>query len=181
MDALNAGAPPVEVRNLTKRYKGGTWANRDITLKIARGELLGILGPNGAQQDHAGTPDHHRAAAHVGGGPGLWTRSWYQNPMWSKVTWESCPRSQPLLGTYDPTPPAHLRQAARPTAQSRLSPRRAVDFQTCTWKSTGTSHMETAVRRSSARCLLLGIAALSESAPHGPGPADRGSRPTISP
>ena len=59
MDSHDERAPPVEVRNLTKRYKGGTWANRDNTLKIARGELLGILGPNGAQQDHAGTPDHH--------------------------------------------------------------------------------------------------------------------------
>ena len=48
MDALNAKAPPVEVRNLTKRYKDGTRANRDITLTIARGELLGIVGPNGA-------------------------------------------------------------------------------------------------------------------------------------
>jgi ABC-2 type transport system ATP-binding protein len=48
MDALNAKAPPVEVRNLTKRYKDGTRANRDITLTIERGELLGIVGPNGA-------------------------------------------------------------------------------------------------------------------------------------
>ena len=72
---------------------------------------------------------------------------WYQNPMWSKVTWESCPRSQPLLGTYDPTPPAHLRQAARPTAQSRLSPRRAVDFQSALGRAPGQAN-GTAVRRS---------------------------------
>ena len=38
----------VEVRNLNKRYRNGTWANRDITLTVARGELLAILGPNGA-------------------------------------------------------------------------------------------------------------------------------------
>ena len=38
----------VEVRNLNKRYRNGTWANRDITLTAARGELLAILGPNGA-------------------------------------------------------------------------------------------------------------------------------------
>ena len=48
MDTHDERAPPVEVRNLTKRYKGGTWANRDITLTITRGEILGILGPNGA-------------------------------------------------------------------------------------------------------------------------------------
>ena len=38
----------VEVRNLNKRYRNGTWANRDITLTVVRGELLAILGPNGA-------------------------------------------------------------------------------------------------------------------------------------
>ena len=39
---------PVEVRDLNKRYKGGVWANRDITLSARPGEVLGILGPNGA-------------------------------------------------------------------------------------------------------------------------------------
>ena len=48
MNRHDEKAPPVEVRSLTKRYKGGTWANRDITLTIERGELLGIVGPNGA-------------------------------------------------------------------------------------------------------------------------------------
>ena len=48
MDRSDEGPPPVEVRNLTKRYKDGTRANRDITLTIERGELLGIVGPNGA-------------------------------------------------------------------------------------------------------------------------------------
>ena len=38
----------VEVRNLNKRYRNGTWANRDIALTAARGELLAVLGPNGA-------------------------------------------------------------------------------------------------------------------------------------
>ena len=41
-------APPIEVRDLNKRYKSGPWANRDITLTAQPGELLGILGPNGA-------------------------------------------------------------------------------------------------------------------------------------
>ena len=39
---------PLVVRGLTKRYKGGTWANRDISLAALPGEVLGILGPNGA-------------------------------------------------------------------------------------------------------------------------------------
>ena len=41
-------AAAIEVRNLNKRYRNGTWANRDITLTVERGELLAILGPNGA-------------------------------------------------------------------------------------------------------------------------------------
>lgn len=40
--------PPVVVRDLNKRYKSGTWANRDISLWAEAGEMLGILGPNGA-------------------------------------------------------------------------------------------------------------------------------------
>ena len=43
MDAL-----PVEVSNLNKRYKNGTWANRDISFTVGEGEVVGILGPNGA-------------------------------------------------------------------------------------------------------------------------------------
>lgn len=41
-------APPVEVKELNKRYKNGTWANREISLTAEPGEMLGILGPNGA-------------------------------------------------------------------------------------------------------------------------------------
>ncbi len=40
--------PPVETKKLSKRYKNGTWANREITLTVEPGEMLGILGPNGA-------------------------------------------------------------------------------------------------------------------------------------
>ena len=89
---------------------------------------------------------------------------WYQNPMWSKVTWESCPRSQPLLGTYDPTPPAHLRQAARPTAQSRLLPHRGADPR----PPSGRAPRQ--INRGAGRSPL-----------DGSGRADRGSRPTVSP
>ncbi len=39
---------PLEVRDLNKRYKGGIWANQDITLTAKPGEVVGILGPNGA-------------------------------------------------------------------------------------------------------------------------------------
>ena len=41
-------SPAVEVSNLTKRYRDGTLANRDISFAIQAGEFLGILGPNGA-------------------------------------------------------------------------------------------------------------------------------------
>ena len=41
-------SPPIEVRSLHKRYKQGTWANRDITLSAVQGEILGVVGPNGA-------------------------------------------------------------------------------------------------------------------------------------
>ena len=34
--------------SINKRYKGGIWANRDISLTAEPGEVLGILGPNGA-------------------------------------------------------------------------------------------------------------------------------------
>ena len=46
--SLMAENPPLVVRNLNKRYKGGIWANRDINLTGNRAEILGILGPNGA-------------------------------------------------------------------------------------------------------------------------------------
>ena len=41
-------APPIEVRDLNKRYKNGTWGNRDLSLTVEPGELLSIVGPNGA-------------------------------------------------------------------------------------------------------------------------------------
>ena len=40
--------PPIEVRNLNKRYKDGPHANQDISLTLNWGEALGVLGPNGA-------------------------------------------------------------------------------------------------------------------------------------
>jgi len=46
--SLPVGSIPLEVRSLSKRYKGGVWANRDINLTGNPGEILGILGPNGA-------------------------------------------------------------------------------------------------------------------------------------
>lgn len=38
----------LEIRNLTKRYRGGVTANDDISLTVGTGEVFGLLGPNGA-------------------------------------------------------------------------------------------------------------------------------------
>src|SRR5207248_6593612 len=38
----------VRVRDLVKRYRDGTEANRGIDLDVRRGEVVSILGPNGA-------------------------------------------------------------------------------------------------------------------------------------
>lgn len=40
--------PPIEVRNLHKRYKDGPHANQNVSLTVNWGEALGVLGPNGA-------------------------------------------------------------------------------------------------------------------------------------
>ena len=39
---------PVEVIDVRKRYRNGPWANDGITLGAVQGEILGIVGPNGA-------------------------------------------------------------------------------------------------------------------------------------
>lgn len=41
-------APPLVVRDISKQYSTGIWANRNVTLTAERGEILGLLGPNGA-------------------------------------------------------------------------------------------------------------------------------------
>lgn len=38
----------IEVEGLSKRYRGGRWANREISFSAALGEVVAILGPNGA-------------------------------------------------------------------------------------------------------------------------------------
>ncbi|MGY5878908.1 MAG: ABC transporter ATP-binding protein [Candidatus Thorarchaeota archaeon] len=38
----------VELENITKTFPGGVQANRDITLRIKKGEVIGMLGENGA-------------------------------------------------------------------------------------------------------------------------------------
>ena len=47
-ESLQVDSLPVEVKGLNKRYKGGVWANRDISMTVEPGEVLAILGPNGA-------------------------------------------------------------------------------------------------------------------------------------
>ena len=38
----------LDVRDVSKRYKNGEWANRNISFQCQRGEILGIVGPNSA-------------------------------------------------------------------------------------------------------------------------------------
>ena len=45
---LSANGIPLAVRDLNKRYRDGTLANRGISFTAQVGEALGILGPNGA-------------------------------------------------------------------------------------------------------------------------------------
>ena len=47
MAALGLTEPALAVRDISKRY-GSLWANRDVTLSVAAGSILGLLGPNGA-------------------------------------------------------------------------------------------------------------------------------------
>src|SRR3982074_3795474 len=42
------GTNAVDVRSLTRTFKGGIEAVRAIDLSVARGEVFGFLGPNGA-------------------------------------------------------------------------------------------------------------------------------------
>ena len=44
---MNDGAA-IEVRGVTKRYRGGVLANDEISLSIPKGMVFGVLGPNGA-------------------------------------------------------------------------------------------------------------------------------------
>ncbi|MGC0419253.1 alpha/beta fold hydrolase [Embleya sp. AB8] len=39
---------PLQIRNLTKRYKGGKLAVDDLSFRVEAGQVLGLLGPNGA-------------------------------------------------------------------------------------------------------------------------------------
>ena len=48
--AKDASASPVEVRNLHKRYGKGVWANDGISFAALGGEILSIVGPNGADK-----------------------------------------------------------------------------------------------------------------------------------
>ena len=46
--ASNATAPAIEARDLSRTFKGGIEAVRDVDLNIGAGEVFGFLGPNGA-------------------------------------------------------------------------------------------------------------------------------------
>ena len=45
---MKTSLKPIECRNLTFRYRGGTRATDDVTFSLCSGDLLCLLGPNGA-------------------------------------------------------------------------------------------------------------------------------------
>ena len=52
-----AGAVLLEVKRIAKRF-GGLVAVRELSFDMSAGEILGVIGPNGARQEHAVQPDH---------------------------------------------------------------------------------------------------------------------------
>jgi ABC-2 type transport system ATP-binding protein len=46
--ANNTGDPAIEARELSRTFKGGIDAVREVDLSVAEGEVFGFLGPNGA-------------------------------------------------------------------------------------------------------------------------------------
>lgn len=48
VDKQSESVLPLQVDAISKRYRGGLWANRDISFSAAPGEVIAILGPNGA-------------------------------------------------------------------------------------------------------------------------------------
>ena len=55
----------LDVRGVTVRF-GGVLAVDDVTFTARTGEVLGVMGPNGAGQDDAVQRDQRRAAPHGG-------------------------------------------------------------------------------------------------------------------
>ncbi|WP_258934827.1 hypothetical protein [Nesterenkonia pannonica] len=53
-------APVLEVRNASKMF-GPVKALNGVNLRLEQGEVLGLLGDNGAWQVHAHQSDHRRA------------------------------------------------------------------------------------------------------------------------
>ena len=61
--ASNATAPAIEARDLSRTFKGGIEAVRDVDLNIGAGEVFGFLGPNGAGKSTTVRMLVHAAAA----------------------------------------------------------------------------------------------------------------------
>ncbi|HEX9909334.1 MAG TPA: ATP-binding cassette domain-containing protein, partial [Desulfatiglandales bacterium] len=52
-----AGEPLLQVTKLSKSF-GGVQAIMNVSFDLAKGEILGVIGPNGSGKNHPGQPDH---------------------------------------------------------------------------------------------------------------------------
>ena len=51
MNNTPSNIPLLAVESLSKKF-GGTTANDNITMQVNKGEIVGVIGPNGSGQKH---------------------------------------------------------------------------------------------------------------------------------
>ena len=114
-----AGMRVLEVGGLNKRYRDGTWANRDITFDVEPGELLGILGPNGAGKTTLVRQITTELVPTSGDRPGPRARRGVGPGLGQADAGRCAAGGEPLLGPDGvPSPPA-LRDVAGAVAEGR--------------------------------------------------------------
>ena len=122
-------APMIEAQGLTKRY-GEPWRWPASTSPCPPASILGVLGPNGAGQDHRRADPHHPGPPRRRARPGWPATTWSPRPPRSGAASAWPPRTPPLdealtgrqnlvmVGRAEPAAPAGGpcpgRRAARP-------------------------------------------------------------------